>query len=402
MTATNDTVVSATENFVEDIPARTPTLKIDAAGQPLAFGSLLETPSTETEEEAAYIAPVNSELADRDWQDTDDAEETDEEEDAESASWRRDGGNEFDEEPQSVTEKPARKKKEAWTPTREKKQDLIEAAALPEPEVIPEIKASKPVAPLVTDSWAKAVTPSAAKVTVPEKEPALKAKDPNATTEYVAAPDEPAKVTAPMASTAETPVKEAEKPSGANAWFSTSSSPWEAEAQKATHLASTWDSPNKPATPVVDEAPMVEEVPAAANEEKFEPAGAIDAMPSDFVSEAPSEEPVHYTADPALVTNERALGETLPDLITDSPIPAATVETIRQETTQVLENVVQQVEEASKGKGKEKPQAAEPDMEALVAKVLAKLSPEMLQAVTREILKPVVEAMVRDEVTKKP
>jgi len=36
-----------------------------------------------------------------------------------------------------------------------------------------------------------------------------------------------------------------------------------------------------------------------------------------------------------------------------------------------------------------------------VAKVLAKLSPEMLQAVTREILKPVVEAMVRDEIISK-
>ena len=42
-----------------------------------------------------------------------------------------------------------------------------------------------------------------------------------------------------------------------------------------------------------------------------------------------------------------------------------------------------------------------PDMDALVAKVLAKLSPEVLQAVTREILKPVVEAMVREEVKAK-
>jgi hypothetical protein len=40
-------------------------------------------------------------------------------------------------------------------------------------------------------------------------------------------------------------------------------------------------------------------------------------------------------------------------------------------------------------------------MDELVAKVLAKMSPEMLQAVTREILKPVVEAMVRDEISSK-
>jgi hypothetical protein len=40
-------------------------------------------------------------------------------------------------------------------------------------------------------------------------------------------------------------------------------------------------------------------------------------------------------------------------------------------------------------------------MDELVAKVLAKMSPEMLQAVTREILKPVVEAMVREEISSK-
>jgi hypothetical protein len=38
----------------------------------------------------------------------------------------------------------------------------------------------------------------------------------------------------------------------------------------------------------------------------------------------------------------------------------------------------------------------------LVARVLANLSPEVLQAVTRQILKPVVEAMVREELNKKP
>lgn len=37
----------------------------------------------------------------------------------------------------------------------------------------------------------------------------------------------------------------------------------------------------------------------------------------------------------------------------------------------------------------------------LVAKVLARMSPEVLQAVTREILKPIVEAVVRDELEKK-
>jgi hypothetical protein len=40
-------------------------------------------------------------------------------------------------------------------------------------------------------------------------------------------------------------------------------------------------------------------------------------------------------------------------------------------------------------------------MDALVAKVLEKMSPNVLQQVTRDILKPMVEALVRDELDKK-
>jgi hypothetical protein len=40
-------------------------------------------------------------------------------------------------------------------------------------------------------------------------------------------------------------------------------------------------------------------------------------------------------------------------------------------------------------------------MDALVAKVLEKMSPSVLQQVTRDILKPMVEALVRDELDKK-
>ena len=40
-------------------------------------------------------------------------------------------------------------------------------------------------------------------------------------------------------------------------------------------------------------------------------------------------------------------------------------------------------------------------MDELVARVLAKMNPEVLQAVTREILKPVVEAMVKEELRSK-
>jgi TPP-dependent pyruvate/acetoin dehydrogenase alpha subunit len=77
-------------------------------------------------------------------------------------------------------------------------------------------------------------------------------------------------------------------------------------------------------------------------------------------------------------------------------LPEATVEAIREEAQHVAEAAVQQtpaVDTSAK--------APEPSMEDLVAKVLAKMSPDMLQAVTRDILKNVVESMVRDELNAK-
>jgi len=120
----------------------------------------------------------------------------------------------------------------------------------------------------------------------------------------------------------------------------------------------------------------------------------------DFVSEAPSEEPVHYLPDPALVSNEPVSNDTLPDLLSDGLIPAEAVETLRQQTSYAVESVVHQAQEEPADNSAQGASAT-PDMDALVAKVLAKMSPEMLQAVTREILKPVVEAMVRDEISSK-
>src|SRR5262249_28624542 len=47
------------------------------------------------------------------------------------------------------------------------------------------------------------------------------------------------------------------------------------------------------------------------------------------------------------------------------------------------------------------PSTVQPEMNEDVAKVLAKMNPDVLQAVTREILKPVVEALVKDEFNRK-
>src|SRR5712672_1245109 len=124
------------QSFVEEIPTKPETLKIESAGKPLAFGSLMET-TTEPPDEAAFVAPPNPELADRDWDAGEEEAEEEEEEDSASSTWRRDGGSEelaADPAIENAAEKAAarNKRRESWTPTREKTQDLLEEAAAPE------------------------------------------------------------------------------------------------------------------------------------------------------------------------------------------------------------------------------------------------------------------------------
>jgi predicted flavoprotein YhiN len=47
------------------------------------------------------------------------------------------------------------------------------------------------------------------------------------------------------------------------------------------------------------------------------------------------------------------------------------------------------------------PAASQAEVDAMVAKVLAKLSPQVLQAVTQELLKPVIASLVQDELKSK-
>jgi hypothetical protein len=92
----------------------------------------------------------------------------------------------------------------------------------------------------------------------------------------------------------------------------------------------------------------------------------------------------------------------LPGLISDGSISPETVETIRHDTIYALESVTADVAvKPAEIPATKVVDASQQDMDTLVANVLAKMSPEMLQAVTREILKPVVAAMIRDEINAK-
>ena len=397
--------IAQTQAFVEDIPARPQELKIDSSNQPLAFGSLLNNAVAEPEEEAAYVAPASPELVDRDFSAPEADEVEEEEEDSGSSGWRRDGGGEaFGDEAEATAEKPASraKRRESWSPTREKTQDLLESAIEPEFVSAPplEIKKSAPAAVALEDSWKKpAKQEPEIKAAPMETAPVPQATSPSVSTFEI--PPMPS-FSSPVATT-EAPAPETAAPGNANSWFSTTASPWEAEAHKASQLASSWDAPARPAEVASADTEPVETAPV----ESYEPEPAAQEVPVeelaptyDFVSEAPSEEPVHYLPDPALVSNEPVSNDTLPDLLSDGLIPAEAVETLRQQTSYAVESAVQQAAEEPADNAAQGASAA-PDMDALVAKVLAKMSPEMLQAVTREILKPVVEAMVREEISSK-
>jgi hypothetical protein len=186
-------------------------------------------------------------------------------------------------------------------------------------------------------------------------------------------------------SVAEMPAATEPAKPAADSWYSAVSSPWDADVQKANQLAASWD------------APAEKKVPAP-----------VQPMQPVQLAEPEPPEPVAAKQDPfaTVDTLPASLSEDVRAQVEEAELPAGTVETIREETQQVTDTVVLPQPVVSAPAVVQEPAAASaktamPSMEELVAKVLAQMSPEVLQAVTREILKPVVEAMVRDELNGK-
>jgi CheY-like chemotaxis protein len=379
-----------TESFVDEVPAKPVEFKIESGDQPIAFGSLLETPGTSTEEEAPEFAAPAGLGMDRDFRSAkeDEAEEEEEEEPSSKGSWRRDASDEESFVDEGANSRDFRGGKHgSWTPTREKD-------GLSEPvEALDGIPAGMmdrrdmPTPPFAGEAWAAAIDNDHRKTAVAEEEhptvnPADLEKLVGHASEPVAAPEPvtagesfvdeaPAFVTeqkqvdadshfgaAPEAE-AQTTV-ESPNTSETSSWLSTPPpNPWEAEAHKASRLASTWDS-TEAASPASMSAPR--------GDVSFETTTAPDEI------------------------------EVVPGV--NSEVAAAAAETVREEASQAVEQVERQAEAtASMPEAKEAilDAAAHLDMDSVVAKVLARLSPGLLHDATRDILKPVVEAVVREE-----
>ncbi|MGC1485719.1 MAG: response regulator [Candidatus Acidiferrum sp.] len=365
-------------------------VRIEAGSQPLAFGSLLETAEPEREEELGYATTARPEL-ERDWKsgEAEEEEVVEEEEEQHSASWRRDAGDEALDEQEAgsgavkdwretaFAEAPARKmKNESWAPQKEiskfeeaAESELGVSAMVKDAPIAETNVAPAAIAPYTGDAWAAALNQKTG-VEAATMEAPVHAVE----TQEVRDPEEIRAEAAAGSPARAEQAAAAEKQAGESPWYSAVSSPWDAEVQKASRLSSTWDVSAK-SEPVANAIPETAQaaVQAEVHEDagKEDPAATVDALAT------------------GLNEDEKATVE-------EAALPAATVEAIREEAQHVAETAVQEAPAVEANA-----QAPELSMEDMVAKVLAKMSPEMLQAVTREILKPVVEAMVRDELNAK-
>jgi CheY-like chemotaxis protein len=412
--ALEDFPVADAEPTAEEAVAKPEPVRIDSGSQPLAFGSLLETPVTESEEDLAYTTTTARPELDRDFKaGHDEEEETEEEEDDTSSAWRRDGGDEAIEQAEATgggkdwretafSEGPATRARGGWTPQQEvsgfseaaETEQTVSAAVKDAPaeetKLTPQpVGFAAPSAPVPSFSEASIPVPSyvepsvvapSAATHIPEMPFAKDAwaaamesgKRSEASSEYEA---EPLEVENSSAGAAKSPVREMPGPGagkpGGDPWYSAVSSPWDAEAQKASQLAASWDAPTEKKAPEI--VPPAQ--PEPVSQAKEDPFATVDALPA-------------------------SLSEDVRAKVEEAELPVETVHAIQQVTDTVIfeKPVISAPVEAAAPAA---PKSAMPSMEELVAKVLAQMSPEVLQAVTREILKPVVEAMVRDELNGK-
>lgn len=363
------------EPFHEPVTKKPEPFTIESNAQPLAFGSLLETagPQQEAVDDTAYAIPTSSPLVpERTWGAEETAEEADIEEES-SGAWRPlGGGDEIDDMPagrkdwreQAFEALESIKRDAKWTPTKEKTEISEAPAETPVASVAPEPALPEPSPSAETPPWLRSVPP----------EPAVMQSGVGAGTAESFVTETPAELPPTPAifgdapyqiqgeSAAEVVLPTQNSPKPATEWYSVPSSPWDADAQKANQLASTWDAPAQ--------------APAPVEETREEP---------------PAEEPEGAFASSAE-----------PESILEMEIPAATEEIIREEAVHAVEETVYDLPRSRTTAPSEPPvETSSANVDDIVAKVLARMSPEVLQAVTREILKPVVDAIVRDELGKK-
>ena len=374
---------SEPEPVVDEDPPRPAEVKIDSEQQPVAFGSLLGTDEEAEAETAVTARPA----LERDWR----TEEVEEDEETDSnASWRRDGGDEEvgNDIPareggwrDSISEKqPAHahaKHHEPWSPTREK-QDLAEAAEAEETVVatapISDFR-NMPATPFSGEAWAAAI----------------EAGSPNKIA--VAEAEHPAVLDAPPVSDLDTLVGSAHPIVEASS-----------AVEEQSFVSEVPVSAPEPVVEAVEESHTTSPVEEHSAETSHEQPTATQT----FVSETPQPNAAGWFSTPPNPWEAEAQKAIRWAATWDAPVAAApavpepTPVSAPDEIEVVSGAVASDVIPAAVETAREEAHgSAEVDMNAVVEKVMARMSPEKLHELTRDLLKPVIEGIVRDELNKK-
>jgi CheY-like chemotaxis protein len=374
----------ATPEPLEEFPTPAPNLKIAEGSGPVAFGSLLDTP--DAEDMAVTAKPMIDLASEGKWhEEPDDVEEEKEEaEESLHGNWRPGALSEALQQggPSNAApdwrdeafhgDSPAKSfSSGSWAPSAERPEH-VEAAESPSVAVatIPN-KQTESALPFTSDAWAAAMAAGI------EEKPAESTNSAPATPE----------VEQPQAVQAQ-PVEEASpavhytspvETAGPANWATVPETPWEIEAKKASLLASTWDSPKSFS---VEET---QDIAAFAKEALLETSG---------VQEEAQVEATHYSPEPVISHESHSLPETA---TTSEPSISTPYEFAEQKP---WERHIALPVAPSEPPAAPAPEHAAPNVDEIVARVLGKMDPEMLQKVTREILRPMIEAIVRDEISK--
>lgn len=436
------------EAIPAEFPVAPPALKIAAGSGPVAFGSLLDTP--EAEDDMAFVAkPIEEIEAARGWGTSKESDGVEEEEAPETPSrggWRPGGLDDEALEKLGVPSVKAGAKdwreeafhgdspangsaRKPWSPVESTR--LSEVAAAPSVGVSTlENPPTAAPSPFTGDAWASALASS-----VQEK--------------MVGAGESPAGAPAAVEQShvAVEAAPEAVKATEPANWASVGESPWELEAKKASLLAATWDAPaaaSAPSPSVVEAEEFLREEPVAAATETpnevindfveqagshgaselasesgapaaevpapeyvesqhTEPAGELPAL--DFSTPGAVTESTYSASDPTAVneTQELLTSQEAESHYVAAPLTEEVEAPAAAPATEHFAGVPEEVVHAAVPETPVAPvaEAQAPDMDALVARVLSKMSPDVLQKVTQEILKPVIEALIKEELNSK-
>jgi len=399
-------------------------VKIAAGQEPVAFGSLLET--SEEEDVSVFSSKPMIELAKpKEWEEESaDVPEEEEEEESPRGGWRPGGlDGELERAAKSAEpvpdwrdeafhgNSPAKSNgSESWA-AAPKQSGLLEAAETKAAAVTTlEAKPADSPMPFSGDAWAAAMAAGVEDKIARQTESVVAETEPAPATEamHETSPAELPNTVAASLTSSEgvseaAPVEEAQATEPAN-WAPVPESSWEAEAKRASMLASTWDAPT--AAMPTEETQEFSAYTAEHPEVHTETQAAEETSAYSGHNE-PDPEPVIPEAPPSIDTSAEIAVEAPPASKWENAweAPAAAPAAASEEVMKAIEappaeTVAAQTESSAALAAVPEP-AAGPNMDELVARVLGKMNPEVLQKVTREILKPVIEAIVRDELNSK-